>query len=93
MKIDFENDTVKVFGEVISLSTTSSGLYALSITKSKYLIDNIGNRGHEHITLKVVSSKSNKEIAVKLHQIFAQPSSEELLMLINSAGELWARDE
>ena len=61
MKIDFENDTVKVFGEVIPLLTTSSRLYALPITKSKYLIDNIGNEGHGQITLKVVSSKNNRD--------------------------------
>ena len=60
----------------------------LPITKSKYLIDNIGNTGHEQITLKVISSKSNKEIAVKLHQQFAHPSSEKLLKLVNKAGEL-----
>ena len=88
MKIDFENETVNIYGEVIALSTTSSGL-----TKSKYLIDNIGNIRHEQITLKVASSKSDKEIAVKLHQQFAHPSSEKLFQLINGAGELWARNE
>lgn len=41
---DFENDTAKVFAEAIPLSTTCSGLYALPITKSKYLIDDTGNR-------------------------------------------------
>ena len=68
MKINFENDTVIVFGEVIPLSTTSCALYALPITKSKYLIDNTGNIGHEQITLKVVSSKGNINNLLIHHQ-------------------------
>ena len=80
MKINFENDTVIVFGEVIPLSTTSCALYALPITKSKYLIDNTGNigheqitlntgnTGHEQITLKVVSSKGNINNLLIHHQ-------------------------
>ena len=38
--LDFENDTVKIFGEVFPLSTTSNGLYPLHITKSQYLSGN-----------------------------------------------------
>ena len=47
-----------------------------------------------NVTLVVtVNNKSKNDIAIKLHQQFAHPSSEKLLKLLNSAGDPWQSDE
>ena len=96
MQLNFENDTLNVFGNNVPLSTTTSGLYALPITKPKQFIENIENiihKNHEKITLKVTTEKSDKEIAVKLHRQFAHPSAKKLLALIDNSDEKWANNE
>ena len=46
-----------------------------------------------HITLTVISNKSNKDKATELHTQFAHPTSNKLFKLINSAGQEWRDDE
>ena len=55
MQLKFENGTLKVFGNALPLSTTANGLYVLTITNTKQLIENVENiitKLKEKITLK-----------------------------------------
>ena len=93
MKLDFAASVLEAFGEKIPLIKTSSGLFALPLTKTKQLIeciDHVKNVKQEKITMRVTNAKSNKEMASKLHRQFAHPSSEKLIRLVNNAGEQWA---
>jgi hypothetical protein len=94
LKIDFGSDQLLAFGQEIPLLTTKSGLYALPLTKPKQLLANF-NRDADltPITLRVTDSKTNTEIAKKLHRCFAHPSSDRLLRMVNAAGEEWANNE
>ena len=94
LKIDFGSDQLLAFGQEIPLLTTKSGLYALPLTKPKQLLTNFNrNENLTPITLRVTDSKTNVEIAKKLHRCFAHPSSDRLLRMVNAAGEEWANNE
>ena len=82
MKLNFQNDTINIFGENIPLITTSSGHYAIPITKAKQLINNLSKEFDMSITFRMTNDKDNHNIALKLHRQFAHPSQEKLLQLI-----------
>ena len=89
MALDFNNDTVHVFGETLPLTITTSGHYALPITQSTQLLNEFEHGYLPIITLTVLDNKSNKEIALKLHRQFAHPRPESLLKLLGNAGDKW----
>lgn len=94
MTLNFDDDTLSAFDQKLPLRVTSNGLYSLPITKSSQLIDSICEQGADNsIVLKVTESKSDREIAIKLHRCFAHPSAGRLLRLVNSAGETWSHNE
>ena len=89
MSLDFEFDIMTVFGEKIQLITTTSGHYALPISKSLHLANEIERGSISNITLKVETVKSNREIAIKLHRQFGHALEDKLLTLIQKAGQPW----
>ena len=88
MILDFTNDTLSAFGQLIPLTTTMSGHYTLPINKPKQLIMNLSHTTSQ-ITLSLRSKLSNRDIARKLHRQFAHPSKEKLMELISRAGNPW----
>ena len=49
VKINFQNDTINVFGESIPLITTTSGHYAIPLTSVKQAISNIDRENNSAI--------------------------------------------
>ena len=94
IQLNFKNDTITFLGEEIPLQTTSNGLYYLPITTPKQLINRLSSTSKGNpLILNVTNSKTNKEIAVKLHRCFAHPSEDKLLKLVNNAGSKWANNK
>ena len=93
IELKFASDTICFLGDEIPLQTTTSGLYCLPITPAKQVIERIDHhKMQDHIILHAVNTKSNKDIAIKLHRSFAHPSEEKLLKLINSSGKEWSEN-
>ena len=92
MKLNFENDTITAFGQPINLIVTKSGHYAIPIPNSKRILNDL-NTTHYHITLTLTNNKSDKDIAIKIHRQFANPTSNKLIKLINYAGQEWRNNE
>ena len=74
MSLNFENDTISAFGENIPLFTTESGHYAIPITKSAQIVNQVERESTPSIILSLANDKSDREIAIKLHRQFAHPS-------------------
>ena len=70
MKLNFENATNKAFGQPVNLIVTKSGHYAFPITNNKSILNDL-NTTNQHITLIFTNSKSDKDLAMKLHRQFA----------------------
>ena len=51
MKINFQNDTINIFGENIPLVTTSGGHNATSLTQAKLAINNLDRQLNSTIIL------------------------------------------
>ena len=79
MKINFKDDTIIILDENIPLLTTSSGHYAIPITKAKQIINNFERGSTNSITLTLSEVKDNYNVALKLHRQFAHPTQEKLL--------------
>ena len=90
MKIYFQDDTITILDENIPLMTTSSGHYAIPITKAKQIINNFERGSTNSITLALSKVKDNYNVALKLHQQFLHPTQDKLLKLINNAGHPWS---
>ena len=88
MTLDFQNDITNAFGEKIPFITTSSGHYAIPITKAKQIIMKQHSPATSQATLTVTDTESEKQLALKLHRQFAYPSKEKLFQLIINACPL-----
>ena len=86
IKINFQDDTITILNENIPLMATSSGHYAIPITKAKQIINNFERGSTNSITLALSKVKDNYNVALKLHQQFVHPTQDKLLKLINNAG-------
>ena len=71
MKINFQDDRITVLDETIPLMTTSSGHYAIPITKAKQIITDFEKRSSNSITLALSEVKDNYIVALKQHRQFA----------------------
>ena len=68
MILDFQNDITDAFGEKIPTITTSSGHYAIPITKAKQIIIKQHSQATLQVVLTVTDIKSEKQLALKLHR-------------------------
>ena len=75
MKLNFQNDTINIFDENIPLITTSSGHYAIPITKAKQLINNLNRESDMSITLTMTNDKDNHNYHSKITQTICTPKS------------------
>ena len=94
MILDFEKDTITAFGKDIPLITTSSGHYAIAISKPANIAHQLEKGTVSNITLTIKDeTKNDHEMATKLHRQFAHPNENKLLNLINSAGHPWSENQ
>ena len=49
LKLNFENDTITAFGQLINLIVTKSGHYAIPVTNNKCILNDL-NMTHQHNT-------------------------------------------
>ena len=87
MKINFQDDTITILYKNILLMTTSSGHYAIPITKAKHVINNFERGSTYSIKLALFEVKDNYNVTLKLHQQFMHPTQGKLLKLLNNAGQ------
>ena len=89
---DFKNDQSIAFGEQIELRNKKSGHYTIPIRPYNTILNNIPNGTNTAVAL-IATHQAKTKIAPKLHCQFADPSSDKLLKLLNSAGDPWKNDE
>ena len=93
MTIDFTTDSTTFFNSNVPLHVTQSGHYTLPLTIRLQLLAKQNVDPHTKIALTTASAKSPKEIALKLHRQFAHALYERIVLLLNSAGDPWSKDE
>ena len=79
--IDFVNDKVTMLDQVLNLCFTSSGHYAIGITKEQQEDTSEGIR-----ILLCKEEKDKRKIALKLHQQFAHAPSKRIISLVKDAN-------
>ena len=57
MKTNFQTGTINAFGEIISLTATTSGHYAIPLTQAKQVINNIDRQSSTRVNLMVTENK------------------------------------
>ena len=92
VKIDFSNDVVKILDQKVNIVFTSSGHYAVPISKTNQIVEGIENKNigdHVYLTINDLSEKSHNDkvkIANKLHSQFGHATAEKLKKLLKSAN-------
>ena len=87
MHLDFKKDTLTAFNQTIPLKVTTSGHYSLPITPPAQIINDFDQHYLPQITLTLQSTKTKKEVAIKLHRQFAHATLKSLMNLIENADE------
>ena len=85
--LDFPSGTIKILGQKIPLSYTTSGHYCLPLGKHKQIMTNAERNPNVKITLNNTCNLSNKEIALKLHRQFSHCPPEKLVKLVRNEGK------
>ena len=83
-ELNFTDDTINILSQTLPLRVTTSGHYALPLSRNQYLLEKVNRNSQVNITLSV-SNLSNEDIASKLHSQFSHPSSEKLVKLLRYA--------
>ena len=85
-QINFEDDSVRMFGQKHQAVLTSSGHHAIPVNGSVRILDDVNRKGAA-ITLSVTHDVNDKyKTALKLHGKFSHPHTIKLLDLIHKAG-------
>ena len=85
--IDFDKDTAMMFGKQQPLVKTTSGQYAIPLTKKQQIVETCPTEEVQSVLICTNNSPTKKEI-IKLHREFGQCSEQKLLKLIESAA-IW----
>ena len=91
MNLNFERDTVTVFGEDIKLRCTTSGHYSLPLTTHCQALDD-----HKSVSENILSCTNLADkhtVALKLHRQFAHPPARRILKLLDLSGDPWQNDD
>ena len=84
-KLNFDKDTIELFGEVQHMVCTSSGHYAIPIRKNYLGMKN--DQVESSIVLLADQDNPDKTAeARKLHKQFSHPSAKRLIKLVNNSG-------
>ena len=93
MHLEFDQDVLFAFEQSLPLNTTMNNLYALPITKTQSFIEQFKDEeSNTPVVLTAVRTKTDEDIAKNLHRVFAHPSTDRLLRLVNSAGAQWSNN-
>ena len=84
-KMNYEDDTIEIFGRRQPMIQTPSGHYGIEIS-TKLPLDNM-NIKHEVLFAQLESSKDKKKIAKKLHTTLGHPKSKRLIDMIKKSGQ------
>ena len=79
MTIDFKTDSATVFNSNVPLHLMQSGHYILPLTSPLQLLAKQDADPHTKIVLTATSTKSPKEIALKLHRQFTHAPYERIV--------------
>ena len=90
--IDFDKDTAMMFGKQQPLVKTTSGQYAIPLTKRQQIVETCPTEEVQSVLICTNNSLTKKEI-IKLHREFGQCNEQKLLKLIESAAIWEDRDE
>ena len=85
-EINFQNDTVRMFGEEQDVALTQSGHYALPLNNSRSILKDVLHKKSKIVLL--AQNQDDKKIARKLHAQFGHPDKSQLLKLLERAGRL-----
>lgn len=85
-KLNFEDDKIELFGEEQPMVCTSSGHYAIPITKSSANINKEGSAESNIVLFANEDTRDKKATAKKLHTQFCHPSAKRLIKLVESSG-------
>ena len=77
----------------MTLKTTNKGHYVLPLTSPLEFMNRFEKGKVQSFCLVVTKCDTDKEIAIKLHKVFAHPSEKKLVDLINSAGKKWSEND
>ena len=88
--INFNNDTVTMFGEKLQLISTSSGHYAISMTPNRD--DNFMKSQLTLLAQTDMQKKDYNKIVEKLHRQFFHCSAQRLKRLVVSS-KLWEQEK
>ena len=84
--LNFENDTISLFGKKQTMICTTTGHYAIPISKNS-LVDSEENTSSDNVILLSLNENCDvKSVAKKLHQQFSHPTTERLVKLIKNSG-------
>ena len=92
MKLNFKNDTLTAVGQPINLIVTKREHYTIPITNNKHILSDLNSTDQQN-TPTLTNNKSDKDIAIKIYRQFANPTSNKLIKLINSASQEWINNE
>ena len=81
-KLNTADDTISMLGEEINLIITSTGHYAVPISRNKAILEQEANIN----LISTLPNMSHDQIALKLHRQFAHPSPERLIKLIENSN-------
>lgn len=76
------DDTINMLGEQIKLIITSTGHYAVPISRNRAILEQNANIN----LLSTIPNMNNEQIALKLHRQFAHPPPERLIKLIEKSN-------
>lgn len=83
--LDFQHDSLVMFGQTVPIVITESGHYCISLSRSIITPDSSENRVLFSTPLNCYDEHSKKKIQ-KLHKQFAHPSAERLKKLLKDSG-------
>ena len=84
--LNLVDDTVVILGQKLKLTVTRSGHYLLPLNRNKSTL--LENKINQNVEEVLFSEKlSAEKIALKLHRMYAHPSAERLIKLIESQNK------
>ena len=87
--LNFEKDTISLFGKEQTMICTTTGHYAIPISKNISVLSNECDISQSELNVILLTLKEGadvKSVAKKLHYQFTHPRTEKLVQLIKTAG-------
>ena len=84
--MDYDEDTISLFGVKQAMICTSTGHYAIPIKKPNIYNDVLSNKDENVVLFNLKEDANVKAVAKKLHIQFSHPKSNRLIKLVKDAG-------